>query len=145
VWRRLDDVPTAAPLPWCYGVARRNLANHRRGEQRRLRLVDRLTSQRTDDAPAASAAIDDELDPELAAALQSLSPAEREIVHLWAWEQLAPREIATVVDATPNAVSVALNRARNKIATRLDRQDPTATGHKAVGRADEPRTANDER
>jgi hypothetical protein len=49
------------------------------------------------------------------------------------------------VDATPNAVSVALNRARNKIATRLDRQDPTATGHKAVGRADEPRTANDER
>jgi RNA polymerase sigma-70 factor (ECF subfamily) len=145
VWRRLDDVPATAPLPWCYGVARRSLANHRRGQQRRLRLVDRLTTQRTEDAPAASAAIDDELDPELAAALQALTPAEREIVHLWAWEQLAPREIATVVDATPNAVSVALTRARNKIATELGRQDPAAPGHKAVGRADEPRTASDER
>ena len=38
VWRRLDAVPDE-PLPWCYGAARRCLANHRRGDARRLRLV----------------------------------------------------------------------------------------------------------
>jgi RNA polymerase sigma-70 factor (ECF subfamily) len=144
VWRRLDDVPAAAPLPWCYGVARRVLANHRRGERRRLHLVDRLSMQRVDDALDVAAPIDAS-DPDLAAALETLTPAEREIVRLWAWEQLAPREIAVVVDATPNAVSVALTRARNKIAIQLGRQDPGAGGHKPVGRADEPRTADDER
>ncbi len=32
-WRRVDDVP-AEPLPWLLGVARRVLANQRRGERR---------------------------------------------------------------------------------------------------------------
>ena len=31
IWRRLDDVPADRRLPWTYGVARRCLANHRRG------------------------------------------------------------------------------------------------------------------
>ena len=34
IWRRIDDVPADDPLPWCYGVARRSLANHRRGRSR---------------------------------------------------------------------------------------------------------------
>lgn len=34
-WRRLDDVPAGeAARPWLYGVARRVLANHYRGERR---------------------------------------------------------------------------------------------------------------
>ena len=38
-WRRLADVPTGADtLPWLYGVARRVLANQRRGNQRRADL-----------------------------------------------------------------------------------------------------------
>jgi RNA polymerase sigma-70 factor, ECF subfamily len=36
-WRRLDEVPDPA-LPWLLGVARRVVANQRRGEQRRERL-----------------------------------------------------------------------------------------------------------
>ncbi len=51
VWRRLDDVPTDAVLPWCYGIARRSLANHRRGQTRHLRLVQRLESQPREIAP----------------------------------------------------------------------------------------------
>jgi RNA polymerase sigma-70 factor (ECF subfamily) len=144
LWRRLDDVPATAPLPYCYGVARRCLANHRRGAQRRLRLLDRLAAQRVDAAPDPADGIDDD-DPDLAAALASLTPAEREVVHLWGWERLEPREIAVVVGATPNAVSVALHRARRKLAAALGRQDPAAPGHNAGGRADEPRTADDER
>ena len=40
-WRRLDDVPENQALPWLYGVARRVLANHRRGELRRYGLADK--------------------------------------------------------------------------------------------------------
>jgi RNA polymerase sigma-70 factor (ECF subfamily) len=144
LWRRLDDVPEDAALPYSYGVARRCLANHRRGAHRRMRLFDRLTAQRIDDVPEAGAGIDT-ADPDLTAALQSLTPAEREIVHLWAWERLEPREIAVAVDATPNAISVALTRAKRKVAAELGRQDRAASGHDAVGRAGEARTADDER
>src|ERR1700754_806724 len=42
-WRRIADVPPGAQArPWLYGVARRVLANQRRGELRRRRLADRL-------------------------------------------------------------------------------------------------------
>ena len=42
-WRRLDEVPAGDEAKlWLYGTARRVLANHRRGERRRLALADRL-------------------------------------------------------------------------------------------------------
>lgn len=131
VWRRLDDVP-GDPIPWCYGVARRALANQRRGEQRRLRLVERATAHERSGGSHVSGdpqARVDALDPELTAAIDGLSENEREIVHLWAWERLEPREIADVLDLTPNAVSVALSRAKRKLAARLDRQDRDRVGH----------------
>src|SRR6266581_3548338 len=42
-WRRLDDVPAdeGARL-WLYGVARRVLANHHRGQRRKSELAERL-------------------------------------------------------------------------------------------------------
>lgn len=48
-WRRLDDVPAGeAARPWLFGVARRVLANHYRGERRRDALADRLRDQLTE-------------------------------------------------------------------------------------------------
>jgi hypothetical protein len=45
-WRRIDHNPAGeAALPWLYGVARRVLANQRRGEQRRTALGERLRSE----------------------------------------------------------------------------------------------------
>ncbi len=42
-WRRVDDVPPGAEAKlWLYGVVRRTLANHRRGEGRRSVLGERL-------------------------------------------------------------------------------------------------------
>lgn len=130
VWRRLDDVP-AEPLPWCYGVARRQLANHRRGDDRRLRLVDRASAQPPDPSPPDPQDAVERIDPELHAAIATLSESEAEIVRLWAWERLEPREIATVLELTPNAVSVALSRAKRKLAEILDgpRQDRDRAGH----------------
>jgi RNA polymerase sigma-70 factor (ECF subfamily) len=123
LWRRLEDVPHANPLPWCYGVARLALTNQRRGEERRLRLVDRVA--REPQAPAEPA----EVDPELADALSSLAPDYQEVLRLWAWEQLEPREIAVVLGTTPNAISLRLTRAKKALATKLDRQTRPPAGH----------------
>lgn len=127
VWRRLDEVPPDASLPWCYGVARKVLSNHRRGQERRLRLVDRLTAEPQQDSTDPQGV--DDVDPHLEAALELLSDQERELIHLWAWEQLEPREIALVVESTPNAISLRLTRAKQKLANSLERQNRPASGH----------------
>jgi RNA polymerase sigma-70 factor (ECF subfamily) len=133
VWRRLDDLPADSPLPWCYGVARRLLANQRRGAQRHLRLVERITNE-------ASASPSHEVeDPALEAALSELSEADQELLRLWAWEQLEPREIATVLMTTPNAVSLRLTRARSKLESKLARQDSSMTGQKRDRHTEEHR------
>ena len=128
LWRRLDVVPADAELAGCYGAARRCLANHRRADERRDRLATRVATQATagDDAV--------ESDPELTAALDELSADDRELVRLWAWEQLAPRELAVVFGITPNAASIRLHRAKQRLAERLDgRKNDGSTGHKPVG------------
>jgi RNA polymerase sigma-70 factor (ECF subfamily) len=140
IWRRLDDVPTEVPLPWCYGVARRILANHRRGAQRHLRLVERLEAEplpASTPGPAESLA-----DADLVDALARLPAADQEILRLWAWEQLEPREIAQVMGSTSNAVSLRLTRANKKLAEALSRQDPSAGGQIGI---DTPRSKDDDR
>lgn len=124
LWRRLDEVP-ADPLPWCYGVARLQVANHRRSAARRLRLAQRAAewlraepSYRSEEAEH----------PEVHVALAALRPLDRELVQLWAWEQLEPREIAAVTGMTPNAVSIRLHRARQKLADEL-RKNTAPAGH----------------
>jgi len=124
VWRRLDDVPADEALPWCYGVAHLCLANARRSQRRRLELVDKL--QREPSAPAP----DD--DPDLAEALAQLSETDRELIQLWAWEQLQPVEIGAVLGLSANAVSLRLSRARRKLHLLL-RQESVSAGHKQGG------------
>ena len=53
-------------------------------------------------------------------------------VRLWAWEGLAPREIAAALDLTPNAVSIRLHRARSKLALKLGKE------HRDAGHQHEP-------
>lgn len=126
LWRRLDAVPQGEPLPWCYAVARRALANHRRAGRRRLALVDRLYRQPRYE-PEAEAE-----HPELTAAVARLSEADRELILLWSWEGLEPREIAQVLDTTPNAVSLRLSRLKRKIAATMRQNEPRA-GHREGG------------
>lgn len=115
-WRRLDDIPDPA-LPWLLGVARRSLANLRRGEARRSALRQRLGSVRT------TAPIDD-IDPSTSSAvrraLDALSPGEREALTLLAWEGLTPDEVATVLGCTRAAVYLRVHRARRRFARTLN-------------------------
>jgi RNA polymerase sigma-70 factor (ECF subfamily) len=124
LWRRLEDVPRENPLPWTYGVAKRCLSNHHRANQRHLRLVERLTRlERRDEGRLV-------VDPEHAdvhAALARLRELDREVVLLWAWEGLAPREIATATGLTANAVSIRLHKAKKLLANHLGKNS-TAGG-----------------
>ncbi|MEQ8716302.1 MAG: RNA polymerase sigma factor [Acidimicrobiales bacterium] len=128
-WRRFDEIPRGAELPWCYGVARRCLANQRRGDARRLRLVDEIRHERVYREPSTAA----DGDPDLEAALDALDAPDRELLRLWAWEGLAPREIAIVMGVTPNAASIRLHRARRRLEAALGdvgrRKDPDRAGH----------------
>jgi RNA polymerase sigma-70 factor (ECF subfamily) len=132
-WRRLDDVP-AAPLPWAYGVARRCLANAQRGERRQARLAARisLVDPPAGSMPAADAGNDAGADTGLDEALARLRPADAELLRLWAWERLTPAEIGDVLDISPNAASIRLHRAREKLRAELGtppRKDDGAAGH----------------
>jgi len=139
LWRRLDDVPPEAELPWCYAVARRCLANADRAARRRQGLLARIVRL---DPPAAAEPQEPDLpDPQLHRALAQLPELDRELVRLWAWEDLAPREIAAVTGLTANAVSIRLHRARGRLADLLGAErapgkgGPTA-GQKQAGRRD---------
>jgi RNA polymerase sigma-70 factor (ECF subfamily) len=121
LWRRLDDIPPEATLAWSYGVARRCLANSLRAADRQRRLVERV-AQHAASPPAGNPALD--------AALEALPDSDRELLRLWAWEQLPPREIAHALGISPNAASVRLHRATKKLKAQLDRgKDDIATGH----------------
>jgi RNA polymerase sigma-70 factor, ECF subfamily len=137
IWRRLDEVPQERALPWSYGVARRALANQRRSQSRRLRLVQRMETE-----PHARLSPDhaeEGPDAELTAALDALGDQDREILRLWAWEQLEPREIAAVLGLTVNAATLRLSRSKKRLSAELSRQVGDEAGHKWVEGTQESR------
>ena len=123
LWRRLDDVPADDPLPWCYAVARGCLANAQRSGRRQQRLVDKLAAAPVDPPAGDDAPLHD--------ALAKLPETDRELVRLWAWEQLQPVEIAVVLGISANAVSIRLHRARGKFVEELRKIDGGA-GHEGL-------------
>jgi RNA polymerase sigma-70 factor, ECF subfamily len=114
-WRRRDSVPDPTRA-WLLGVARKQLANRCRGDQRRAALTAKVaeSDQRRIAEPAS--------DPStvLAAAFNALSPSDREVLALVAWDELKPREAAAVLDITPTLFSVRLHRARRRLRERLE-------------------------
>lgn len=135
-WRKVDAIPTAEPLPWLYAVARRVLANQRRGSGRRGRLAALLTSEQDVATPMR---LGEDVDGPAFVALASLSPADQEILRLVAWEELGNQAIAQVLDITPNAVAIRLHRARARYAEALSRT-PGGDGLKYPGQS---RTSTD--
>jgi RNA polymerase sigma-70 factor, ECF subfamily len=125
-WRRLDDLPDD-PLPWSYGVARNCLANAQRSVRRQERLAARIAVV---DPPTTTTPDPDgdTGDDDLGAALSALREEDAELLRLWAWEQLTPAEIAEVLGITPNAASIRVHRAREKLKEEL-RKTSDQSGH----------------
>lgn len=126
-WRRLDRLPADDPLPWLYRTAANVLANQRRAA---IRAGLPEAEPRLD--AAAPSALDAGLDPELEAALMSLSPADRELLLLVAWEELTPAEVAAALRISRAAARVRLLRARRRFERALSDQRSTHLAKLAI-------------
>jgi len=120
-WRRRADLPPGegAARLWLLGTARRVLANQRRGQDRQRRLRTRAASLVQ---PAPVEAASDE-GGELWRALARLSPEDRDLLIMRAWDELPVQDMAVLLGCTPNAVSVRLHKARRRLADALDRKE----------------------
>ena len=121
-WRRLDDMPPDdGERAWLYGVAYRVVANHYRSRDRRSRLTTRLRDLvgGTGGGVEVNATTDGDSDLVLMA-LDEMSPTDRELLRLSAWDGLNRAEIAYVLGIKENAVDQRLHRARARLKTRFD-------------------------
>lgn len=133
-WRRLAHVPPGAETrAWLYGVARRVLANQRRGEGRRTALGSRLRRELATHVPDAAGEVVQRAD--VTAAMRRLSARDQEVLELHLWESLEPREIADVLGVTTVVVRPRLSRARARLRALLGEDvappgnDPAPAGH----------------
>lgn len=109
-WRRRADVPAGAELPWLFRTAGFVLANHHR--KGRPVPVEHVREEPDDDVdPAHLAAVDDDV----RAVLTALSPRDRRILLLTAWEGLDGDELATVLGISRGGADAALSRARSRL------------------------------
>jgi RNA polymerase sigma factor (sigma-70 family) len=104
--------------PWLYGIATNLLRGHRRAEARRMRAYARAVEpaeahggldgvERRVDAAACA--------PQVAAALASLNPADRDAVLLLALADLDYEAIATATGVPVGTVRSRLSRARRQL------------------------------
>lgn len=120
-WRRRHELPPGdESRMWLYGVARRVLANQQRSARRRQRLHLRV-------ADAATTTLDRSPDPAdgpdgdaLWHALSTLHDDDRELLLLRSWDGLAVTDLAALLGCTPNAASLRLHKARQRLAAALD-------------------------
>lgn len=111
-WRRRDDLPREAVLPWLYRTAGFTLANHRR------KLID-LPVDVVPETGRVRVGEDPELsflfDAELRGALGSVGERDRQILLLHAWEGLGGEELAAVLGISRSGADAALSRARARL------------------------------
>jgi RNA polymerase sigma-70 factor, ECF subfamily len=111
-WRRLADVPRDDPRPWLFATARNLVWAEAR---RAARVAGEESGSAVTQAPDVF-----ELDPDLASALRSLSPLDREALLLIAWEDLTPSQAARALRINPAAFRVRLLRARRRLRAALE-------------------------
>ena len=109
-WRRLEDIPKGAEVPWLIGVARNVLRNAHRKFRRGQAVTSRLAPPHHD-----SSAEDNVIaDEGVRAALATLSDDERDIVLLHAWDGRSADDIGLILGITTNAAAVRLSRAQDR-------------------------------
>jgi RNA polymerase sigma factor (sigma-70 family) len=108
---------SGSALPWLYGIARNVVRSHLR---RRPGAVPSLADDEMD-----WSAVDARLDAEgrrteIRAVLGSLSPDERAVLLLVAWDGLTPSESAAALGITAEAARTRLSRARRRAQSALE-------------------------
>src|SRR5262245_47951398 len=121
--RKTFDASRASALPWLYGIGSNLLLKHRRGEARRLRASARMAADlEVVDRRSGAAALDASvLFPRVADAIEALSDDEREVLLLFAWEELSYQSMAEALDLPIGTVRSRLHRARAHLRELLER------------------------
>jgi RNA polymerase sigma-70 factor (ECF subfamily) len=109
-WRRLDDIPNGAEVPWLIGVARNVLRNAHRKFRRGEVAISRVAPPHHDSSAEDHVIADDAV----RSALESLSDDDRDIVLLHAWDGRSADEIGLILGITTNAAAVRLSRAQER-------------------------------
>ncbi len=115
-WRRFDDIPSDAQIPWLIGVARNVLRNAVR-KQRRISTLESHLRPAPPDAAAEDYVIADQ---SIREALGSLSDDDREILLLHFWDGRTSVEIGVIFGITTNAAAVRLSRAQDRFRRNFD-------------------------
>ena len=117
-WKRFDQVPEPPnDLPWLYAVARKIVSRHRRTEQRRQRLHDRLTSEALVSGQPSHPT--DTEGVRVRAAMDRLRAKDQEVLRLVLWEQLSHAHAGEVLGCSANAVAIRLHKARQRLRVEL--------------------------
>jgi RNA polymerase sigma-70 factor (ECF subfamily) len=128
--------------PWLYGIAANLVAKHYRSEARRLRAMARASALRAsaarllDDDPAERAVASADagaLWPRVVDAIGALPEAERQVLLLFAWEELSYEEIAQALGVPAGTVRSRLSRGRARLASLTHDASP-ASYHAGGGR-----------
>jgi RNA polymerase sigma factor (sigma-70 family) len=118
-WETRSRIPARDEArPWLFGIAR-NVSRRERASRERAAATSRelaLAAERSN--PTSSSE-----DSAVAAALSELSPLDQEIVTMLSWDGLAPREVASVLGLSPNAVRIRAHRARTRLRVLLATRD----------------------
>lgn len=114
-WRKRQDCPNGAELPWLYRIAGFVVANHRRKQRRRgftLELLEQDNSAPSaEELVLASRGISD--------AYAALKPNDRQILSLVAFEGLTVTDVAVTLGISANSASQRLKRARERFSENL--------------------------
>lgn len=117
-WRRIEEVPRAGEAKlWLFGVARKVLANRRRGERRHEQRTAALRAELAASPLVTELPAEDF--PQVGRVFRALSDDDRELLSLVAWELLDPGQIAKTLGISRNAARVRLYRARKRFARGL--------------------------
>jgi RNA polymerase sigma factor (sigma-70 family) len=115
-WRRLSSVPADDPRPWLFVTARNLLMAEWRRYRPHSQLDEAAFDPRYPPAPDTS-------DPLVGSALRALSPGEREVLLLVAWDDLTPAQGAAALGISAVAFRVRLLRARRRFRHFMERHE----------------------
>jgi RNA polymerase sigma-70 factor (ECF subfamily) len=127
--RERFDLERSDARPWLFGIAANLMRNQARSEVRQMRAYARSGVDDVDHVDLATS--DARLDaahaaPALAAALASLSEADRETLLLFAWQDMSYDDIAAALEIPVGTVRSRLNRARRIVRDHLDAAEAAA-------------------
>ncbi len=120
------DRGRSSALPWLYGIASNLLNKHYRHRASELRVLERMLVQTDphDHADSVTASVDAQVELRaMGKLLEELPASERDVLLLYAWEDLTYGEIAGALGVPIGTVRSRLNRVRQRLRAATDEID----------------------